>query len=224
MALFELISNHLCPYTQRAAIQLAEKTLAYERVYINLAEQSRDGFCRCRRWKVPLLRVRDAVVFETAVICELYRGSGTGVPLHPDEPLDRARHRGWAELASAIIADALRLHGSRCGDLRSKCSDLRAKFHWLERHLGDGPYLAGAFSSVDAAFAPVFRCSIPSIESATSASSGSCIVCPLIGPRCPTVQACGRRVVSDYSQRFWQYLLERGTHLSRLMPPQRAVR
>lgn len=36
---FELISNHLCPYTQRAAIQLAEKGIAYERVYIDLANK-----------------------------------------------------------------------------------------------------------------------------------------------------------------------------------------
>ena len=32
------------------------------------------------------------------------------------------------------------------------------KFTWLEDHLGDGPYFAGAdFSLVDAAFGPVFR-------------------------------------------------------------------
>ena len=33
----ELVSNLLCPYTQRAAIQLAEKGLPFERTYIDLA-------------------------------------------------------------------------------------------------------------------------------------------------------------------------------------------
>ena len=37
MTRFELISNLLCPYPQRAAIQLTEKGLPYERTYIDLA-------------------------------------------------------------------------------------------------------------------------------------------------------------------------------------------
>lgn len=36
---FELISNILCPYTQRAAIQLAEKGLEPRRTYIDLVDK-----------------------------------------------------------------------------------------------------------------------------------------------------------------------------------------
>ena len=32
-----LVSHQLCPYVQRAAIALAEKGVAYERVYVDLA-------------------------------------------------------------------------------------------------------------------------------------------------------------------------------------------
>ena len=37
MANLTLISHHLCPYVQRAAIVLAEKAIAYERIDIDLA-------------------------------------------------------------------------------------------------------------------------------------------------------------------------------------------
>ena len=105
MAVFELISNHLCPYTQRAAIQLAEKGLAYERVYIDLADKPEWFQWISPLGKVPLLRMRDEVVFETWVICEYIEEVESAVPLHPPAPLDRARHRSWAELASAMLAD-----------------------------------------------------------------------------------------------------------------------
>ncbi len=70
MPTFELISNPLCPYTQRAAIQLTEKGVAYERVYIDLANKPEWFLKVSPLAKVPLLRVGDVAIFETAVICE----------------------------------------------------------------------------------------------------------------------------------------------------------
>lgn len=67
MPTFELISNYLCPYTQRAAIQLAEKGIAYERVYIDLANKPEWFLQVSPLGKVPLLRVGDAALFETRV-------------------------------------------------------------------------------------------------------------------------------------------------------------
>ena len=71
MAEFELISNYLCPYTQRPAIQLAEKGLSCERVYIDLAGKPEWFLQISALGKVPVLRTGDASVFETAVICRL---------------------------------------------------------------------------------------------------------------------------------------------------------
>lgn len=68
MTKLELISNHLCPYTQRAVIQLAEKGLPCERVYIDLANKPEWFLQMSPLGKVPVLRMQDATVFETAVI------------------------------------------------------------------------------------------------------------------------------------------------------------
>ena len=102
----ELISNTLCPYTQRVAIQLAEKGLEARRTYIDLAAKP-DWFVQLSpQGKVPVLRVGDTAVFETSVICEYIEETAADrTPLWPTQALDRARHRAWAEFASAVIAD-----------------------------------------------------------------------------------------------------------------------
>ena len=219
MPTFELISNHLCPYTQRAAIQLAEKGTAYERLYIDLANKP-EWFLRVSPLgKVPLLRVGDAAIFETAVICEYIEEVEPTVPLYPVEPPDRARHRSWAEFASAIIADVFAFYmAPDAAAFERKCGDLQARFRWLERHLGDGPYFAGAwFCLVDAAFAPVFRLFD------TFDRLGEFGIFKALH-RVPTYRAAlaGRAsvrqvVVPDYAEIFRRYLSERGSHLSRLM-------
>ena len=216
---FELISNHLCPYTQRAAIQLAEKGIAFERVYIDLANKPEWFLQVSPLGKVPLLRVGDAVIVETAVICEYIEEVEPAVPLHPAGPLDRARHRGWVEFASAIIADVFAFYmAPDAAAFERKGSDLQARFRWLERHLGDGPYFAGArFCLVDAAFAPIFRLFD------TFDRIGEFGIFKRL-PRVPAYRAAlaerasvRQVVVSDYSQRFRKYLAERGSHLSGLI-------
>jgi len=219
MPTFELISNHLCPYTQRAAIQLAEKGIAYQRVYIDLSNKPEWFLQLSPLGKVPLLRVGDAAIFETVVICEYIEEVEPSVPLHPVAPLDRAHHRSWAEFASAVIADIFAFYmAPDATAFERKCGDLQARFRWLERHLNDGPYFAGMrFSLVDAAFAPIFRLfdtfdridefgifqalhRVPAYRAA-------------LAERASVRQA----VVSDYAELFRQYLCERGSHLSRLM-------
>src|SRR5258708_40372906 len=65
-----LVSHHLCPYVQRVAIALAERGIAAERVYIDLADKPAWFRALSPLGKVPLLKVDDAVLFESAVICE----------------------------------------------------------------------------------------------------------------------------------------------------------
>ena len=54
-----------------------------------------------------MLRVSDAAgketsIFEFAVILE-YLEETTPSPLHPADPLERARHRGWIEFGSQLL-------------------------------------------------------------------------------------------------------------------------
>ncbi|TIV94175.1 MAG: glutathione S-transferase family protein, partial [Mesorhizobium sp.] len=91
-----LVSHHLCPYVQRAAIALAEKGVPLERVNVDLADKPEWFRAISPLGKVPLLRVRhghsEEVIFESAVILEFLEETEAN-PLHPADPLARARHR-----------------------------------------------------------------------------------------------------------------------------------
>lgn len=219
MPIFELISNPLCPYTQRAAIQLAEKGIAYERVYIDLANKPEWFLQVSPLGKVPLLRVGDAAIFETVAICEYIEEVEPAVPLHPAEPLDRARHRSWAEFASAIIADVFAFYTAPdAAAFERKGGDLQARFRCLERQLGDGPYFAGGrFCLVDAAFAPIFRLFDTFDRIGEFGIFKELYRVPAYRAALAERASVRQAVVSDYAELFRQYLSERGAHLSRLM-------
>ena len=141
---FELICNLLCPYTQRAAIQLAEKNLPCERTYIDLAAKPAWFTQLSPLGKVPVLRIGDESLFETAVICEYIEDVAPTTPMWSSAPLDRARERAWAEFASAVIADVFGFYmAPDAAAFDRKCTDLAARFRRLEQHLGAGPYFGG---------------------------------------------------------------------------------
>lgn len=159
-----LVSHHLCPYVQRAAIALAEKGVGFERIVIDL-DAKPDWFTKISPLgKVPLLIVRnedgrETVIFESAVILEYLEETETARPLHPADALSRARHRGFIEFGSAILADLWGLETAKdeAGYERAR-GRLAEKFARVEAELGEGPFFAGeAFSLVDAVHAPVFR-------------------------------------------------------------------
>ena len=225
MAVFELISNHLCPYTQRAVIQLAEKGLACERTYVDLASKPEWFVQLSPLGKVPVLRVDGTAIFETWVICEYIEDVAPGTAsLHPQAPLARAHHRSWTEFASAVIADVFAFYmASDATAFERKCADLASRFgrleEWLGRSPGEGPYFDGQrFSLVDAAFAPIFRLfdtfdrigDFGIFEGLHRVG----IYRAALGER-PSVR---QAVVADYAQIFQRYLCERGSHLSRLIP------
>jgi glutathione S-transferase len=158
MTALTLVSHGLCPYVQRAAIALDEKGVAFERIDIDL-DNKPDWFKAISPLgKVPLLKVDDAVIFESAVIVE-YLEETQPHPLHPAAPLKRAKHRAWMEFGSAILADIWGFYTAPDeAALQAKASALADKFARLEQHIGEGPYFDGTrFSLVDAVFAPVFR-------------------------------------------------------------------
>lgn len=164
MSELTLVSHHLCPYVQRAVIALLEKGVPFRPVMVDLAAKP-DWFTAISPLgKVPLLRVprqagEDAILFESSVICEYIEETQSGRALHPRDPLQRARHRGWMEFGSAVLGDIWGLETAIDADLfETKRQALRGKFARVEAALADGPFFAGsAFSLVDAVFAPIFR-------------------------------------------------------------------
>lgn len=159
-----LVSHHLCPYVQRAAIALAEKGVSFERRTIDLAAKPDWFLALSPLGKVPLLLIeredgRRAVLFESAVICEYLEDTLTDVPLHPADPLTRAQHRGWIEFGSSILSDLWGFETAKDAEsYEAKGRALAGKFARVETELGGGPYFAGdRFSLVDATYAPIFR-------------------------------------------------------------------
>ncbi|HXF88005.1 MAG TPA: glutathione S-transferase family protein [Xanthobacteraceae bacterium] len=158
-----LVSHHLCPYVQRAAIVVAEKGIACERRYIDLAAKLDWFRAISPLGKVPLLLVRgrdgeEEAIFESAVICEYLEDMWPQPRLHPQDPLERAKHRGWIEFGSSILADIWNLETATDASTHEKVRQaLIEKFVRLESAV-TGPYFAGeTFSMVDAVFGPIFR-------------------------------------------------------------------
>lgn len=163
MTRLTLISHHLCPFVQRAAIALTEKDVPFRRRYIDLAAKPDWFLAISPLGKVPVLQVTgedggEAVIFESAVILE-YLEETLPNRLHPDDPLGRARHRAWIEYGSAILNRIAGFYSAPdAATLSAEARQLDAMFARVETELGEGPWFAGArFSLVDAVYGPIFR-------------------------------------------------------------------
>ncbi len=224
MPTLTLISHHLCPYVQRAAIALSEKGVPFERITIDLADKPDWFKALSPLGKVPLLRVSEAgkpdgVIFESAVILE-YLEDTQAPALHPADPLERARHRSWIEFGSAILNAIGRLYNAKDETVFAKESaEIGALFDRVEAELADGPYFAGAsFSLVDAVFGPIFRY-LDVFEAAADLRliDGRARVAAwraALAAR-PSVQTA---VAPDYPARLLTFLRNRDSVISRRLP------
>src|SRR5262245_32871173 len=144
-AALKLISHKLCPYVQRAVIALKEKGIPFERIDIDLANKP-DWFLKISPLgKVPVLVVQtgdgEEALFESNVICEYIEETQAGTKLHPQDALERARHRAWMEFGSAILSELWGLETT--GDpvvFESKRQAIAAKFARVEEALSAGPF------------------------------------------------------------------------------------
>lgn len=218
-----LVSHHLCPYVQRAAIALAEKDVPFARLYIDLAAKPDWFVAISPLGKVPLLRIRqnggqEAVLFESAVICEYLEETQPGPHLHPQDPLERARHRGWIEFGSSILSDLWGFETAKeATGFETKRRALAEKFARVETELGDGPYFSGgAFTFVDAAFAPIFRYfDVFDAIAATGIFDG--LPCVTAWRKTLAIRPSVRNAVTaDYAQRLKAFLDHHDAYLSRL--------
>ena len=214
----ELISHHLCPYVQRAVITLLEKEIPHDRTYIDLANKP-DWFLKISPLgKVPLLKVEDEVLFESAVICE-YLDEITPGSLHPADPLERAKHRAWIEFGSSILNTIAALYTAPNQEaFEQKRQELLDKFNWIERNKLGEPYFAGAvFSLVDAVYAPIFRY-FDVFE--TFIHPDFFVHTPNVKRWRQALQShphVKNAVVEDYAQRLLTFLKRRNSYLSTLI-------
>ena len=213
-----LVSHHLCPYVQRAAISLAEKAVPFKRTYVDLANKPDWFLAISPLGKTPVLKVGDRAIFESAVILE-YLEETQPSPLHPADPLRRAEHRGWIEFGSSVLNDIWGFYvAPDAATFDAKANVLSAKFEQIELRLGAGPYFDGArFSLVDAAFGPVFRYfdvfdrigefKVLSEKPKVTAWRQALALRPSVK----------QAVADDYDSRLRTFLVARNSHLSSLM-------
>ncbi len=213
-----LISHHLCPYVQRAAVVLSEKNVVFSRRYVDLADKPGWFTAMSPLGKTPVLLVDGNVpVFESAVICE-YLDEVIAPQLHPRDALERASHRSWMEFGSAVLGTIGAYYTAVDAQaLQARRDELRARFMQLEQVLSPaGQYFAGEqFRLVDAVFAPVFRyfdvfeqmgepdlfADMPRVREWRVALAQR-----------PSVQ---QAVGADYGNRLTRFLLARNSELSR---------
>lgn len=152
----ELISFKLCPFVQRSVIVLEEKGADYDITYINLKEPPAWFKEISPLGKVPVLKVGDEVLFESAVIME-YLDEVNPPSLHPSDPLRKAHNRAWIEYASSLFFCQFNMvmaqEQEACDNAEQ---ELRDKLAVVEKQVV-GPYFNGEdFSLADAAYAPLF--------------------------------------------------------------------
>lgn len=224
-----LVSHHLCPYVQRAAIVAAERGIAITRAFIDLSAKPDWFLALTPTGKVPLLRV-DAdgaqhVLFESAAIAEYLDETAPGTGLMPAAPLARAKTRAWVDYASGTLAEIAALYNAPdTASFAARAGALTARFARLEAEIC-GPWFAGAdFGLVDAAFGPVFRyCDTFERLAALSLTDGLPELAAwrrALSERASVADA----VAPDYPERLAAFLIARGSHLTRMIEENAAAR
>ena len=160
MPALTLVSFDACPFVQRAAILLQEQDRDYDISYIDLWDKP-EWFLRISpNGKVPVLKVGDDALFESAVILEFLDETAEAGRLLPDDAMGRARQRMWISYISAIMSKAWNLQAAPDEDkARALVEELGAHFDELVRQLPDaGPFWGGpTYTMVDVAIAPILQ-------------------------------------------------------------------
>ena len=153
-----LVSHALCPYVQRIAIALAEKGVAFDRRTVDLARKPDWFLAISPLGRTPVLMVADTALFELVAVLE-YLEDALPIPLHPQDPIERARHRAWIGFAVECLNEISRLYSALdVSTLECAAAALHARFRVPNGQLGDGPWFGGLkFGLADAVYAPVFR-------------------------------------------------------------------
>lgn len=213
-----LMSHALCPYVQRAAIAMFEKEVPFDRTDIDLGNKP-DWFLEISPLgKTPVLNCDGHAIFESAAILEFLEETQRH-PLHPNDPIKRAQHRGWIEFGSTILNDIAGFYSAKSADVfDQKIATLTAKFSQLEAQFGDGPHFSGSkFSLVDAVFAPIFRYfdAFDEIADFGILAGNEKVLAwrEALALRPSVVKA----VSTDYPRLLWEFLVKRESYLSGLM-------
>ena len=148
---------------QRAVILMRAKKVEFDVTYINLREKP-DWFLEISpHGKVPVLVVEDQPLFESNAIAE-FLDEVVPPRLHPEDPIDRARHRAWTDFVPDFAKALSGVYYTRTREeveegLAQAPKRVQRLEEAVERERGnDGPFFSGdTLCLVDAAYAPFFQ-------------------------------------------------------------------
>ena len=141
-----------CPYCARVRIVLAEKSVPYETVVIDLADRPAWLYEKNPLGKVPVLEEDGLCIPESAVIMELLEERFPEPPLYPVDPAQRA----LARLAVWRFDDEFSrdYYAARRGDQGAE-ERFASRLSALDTRLTESPFLAGhEYSLADIAWFP----------------------------------------------------------------------
>jgi len=154
----ELISFNICPFVQRSVIALNEKGVKFNTTYIDLAEPPQWFLEISPMGKVPVLKTNGTAIFESMVIAE-YLEEVCSPKLHPEDPIEKARHRSWIEYASDLTMKQFSLFiAENKQDFIKHKASFKQQLELVIKELSEtGPFFSGTeFKMIDAVYAPIF--------------------------------------------------------------------
>ena len=213
-----LVSFELCPFVQRSVITLLEKKVDFDIRYIDLAKPPQWFLDISPFGKVPVLRVGDESLFESAVICE-YLDEVNPPSMHPSDPLKKAINKSWIEFASELLMAQYRYSTAATEGKFQQClNELQQRVAQLEAKLGAGPFLNGdKFCLIDAAFAPFFT-RMALLE--TKMNSNTYQAAPKLARWAQ--QLVGRDTViksvkTDFAEKYLAYFASKDTYAAKIL-------
>jgi len=152
-----LVSHHLCPYVQRAAIMLCHKAIDHRRSYIDLAAKPDWFLALSPLGRTPVLVTPQGALFESQVIVD-YLDEVTPGSLFPEDSFARARQRAWIAFGSETLAAIAALYSAAdAAAFEAARGGLRGKLERIEREV-IGPFFDGPlFQMIDGVWGTVFR-------------------------------------------------------------------
>ncbi len=137
-----LISFRYCPFVQRSLITLYEKGVPFDLTYIDLFNKPDWFLAISPLGKVPVLKIDEVVLFESAVINE-YLDEAYPPALHPNDILIKAQHRALIEFNSAILGTQFQLKMAKNEeDMQKYQTQLIQQLTHLQKYL-QGKFIAG---------------------------------------------------------------------------------
>jgi RNA polymerase-associated protein len=157
-----------CPFGQKVRIMLAEKSLSYDLVPIDITqgEQRKPEFLRLNPYaRVPVLVDDDTTVYDSTIIGEYLEDEYPEPPLLPaiGATAMRARARLFEDFADnsftpqvgQFMAEMFKPEAERDGSrIQRLRQSIERVLDYLNHELHGQQYLAGDFSVADVAFAP----------------------------------------------------------------------